>query len=300
MENNKGRFQIKIFFGDNNIRRYSFDKSPTWNGFFDSFKQLFRVEYNPQRRYVFYYFDPENDRIVLDSESEWQEMLHLFKGTSILKIHVKEEVVNRKVIEDEEKVKKEAEEKVKKEAEEKARKEAEEKAKKEAEEKARKEAEEKAKKEAEEKARKEAEEKTKKEAEVKARKDAQEKARKEAEEKKKLAEEKAKKLAEEKARKEAEEKARKEAEEKALKEAEEKALKEAEEKVKKEAEEKACKEAEEKRKAEADKNSATVQKYSPQLRQLNELGFVDVNRNLKLLVTFNGKMEDVINTLLST
>jgi len=182
VENNKGRFQIKIFFGDNNIRRYSFDQSPTWAGFFETFKQLFRAEYNPQRFYQFSYFDPENDRIVIDSEAEWVEMLHLFHETPLLKIHVKEEMVNRKLLEErkeqEEKIRKEAEEKARKEAEEKTRKIAEEKARKEGEEKARKIAEEKTRKEAEEKARKIAEEKAKKESEEKARKIAEEKAKK--------------------------------------------------------------------------------------------------------------------------
>jgi len=81
-----------------------------------------------------------------------------------------------------------------------------------------------------------------------------------------------------------------------------KSCEEVEKKAHQEAEKKAI-EAEESKKAqiksEAEKNNAVVQKYTPQLHHLFELGFKDVPRNLKLLVTFNGRLEDVINTLLS-
>jgi len=245
---NKSRFQIKIFLGPANIRRYSFDKPPTWSGFFESFKLLFRAEYLPQNIYKFSYLDPEGDKIVIDSDAEWQEMLYLFKSETLIKVYVEETGTQTVCIEEKER------------------------------------------REIEEKARRETEEKEKRETENN-RRDAEEKARKEAEEKlRRETVEKAKREAEEKARREAEEKAKREAEEKARKESEVKARKEAEEKARKEAEEKAKRETE---------NNAVIQKYTPQLKQLHELGFQDVTRNLKLLVTFNGNLENVINTLLT-
>jgi len=49
---------------------------------------------------------------------------------------------------------------------------------------------------------------------------------------------------------------------------------------------------------EAVRHNEIVKKYVPQLRQLYDIGFTDMQRNLKLLVTFNGKTEDVIATLI--
>jgi len=121
----KARFLIKIFFGnDNNIRRYSFDKSPTWAGFYETFKQLFRAEYNPTYKYKFEYVDPEGDRVVIDTDVEWQEMIYLYKDASIIKLHVTEQAQERPKPQEkqvEENYKYDQQEKAREEAEKKAR-----------------------------------------------------------------------------------------------------------------------------------------------------------------------------------
>jgi len=313
----KARFLIKIFFGnDNNIRRYSFDQSSTWAGFYETFKQLFRAEYNSNRMYKFEYVDPEGDRVVIDSDVEWQEMIYLYKDASIIKLHVTELKAQERLLpprqekqvelnnksEQQEKAREEGEKKLQ--AEKNAREEAKRKAR-DAEEKelvareeqlreverkymlglkiAREEAEKKAREDAEKKAREDAEKKAREDAEKKAREDAEKKAREDAEKKA---------HAEKEVREEKEKRAREEAEKKAH---------DAEEKTHEEL--KLVTEDEEAKKAqikeEAAKTNAVVQKYTPQLHQLFELGFKDVPRNLKLLVTFNGRLEEVINTLLS-
>jgi len=160
--------------------------------------------------------------------------------------------------------------------------------------------------EAETKARQEAHQKARqaREAEIKAREEAEKNSFEEAQKKAALeeAENKARQEVEKQAREEAQKKVR-EVKKKAREEVwKKKSCEEVEKKAHQEAEKKAI-EAEESKKAqiksEAEKNNAVVQKYTPQLHQLFELGFKDVSRNLKLLVTFNGRLEDVINTLLS-
>jgi len=278
----KTRFQIKIFFGSNNIRRYSFDKSPTWASFYETFKQLFRAEYNPNYTYKFEYVDPDGDRVVIDTEVEWQEMMHLFKNASITKLHVSEQKPRERQITPPRKEKQVADEtKWDKKPHDLLYLEAE--------------------KQLSELKIKVREAREAREAETKARQDAHQKAR-QAREAELRAREEAEKNSFEEAHKAREAKVREEAEKKAHEQAEEKARDEAEKKARDEAEKKAI-EAEESKKAqiksEAEKNNAVVQKYTPQLHQLFELGFKDVSRNLKLLVTFNGRLEDVINTLLS-
>jgi hypothetical protein len=69
------RFQVKIYTEDS-IRRYSFDKPPSWQAFIEHLStHLFPRALPSSISFRVEYRDDENDTITLDSEEEWQEMI---------------------------------------------------------------------------------------------------------------------------------------------------------------------------------------------------------------------------------
>jgi len=88
------RLQVKIRTGDS-IRRYSFDKPPSWQAFIEHLTTHlypeacfpgvlpFKVEYK----------DDEDDLVTIDSEEEWQEMLK-YKISNLVTLFIKELPVN--------------------------------------------------------------------------------------------------------------------------------------------------------------------------------------------------------------
>jgi len=69
------RFQVKIHT-DDSIRRYSFDKPPSWQAFIEHLTtHLFPRALPSSVSFRVEYRDDENDTITIDSEEEWQEMI---------------------------------------------------------------------------------------------------------------------------------------------------------------------------------------------------------------------------------
>jgi len=84
------RLQIKIRTGDS-IRRYSFDKPPSWKSFIDHLTTHLYPEACFQGPVPFKveYKDDEDDLVTIDSEEEWQEMLK-YKISNLVTLFIKE------------------------------------------------------------------------------------------------------------------------------------------------------------------------------------------------------------------
>jgi len=86
--NMSSRFQVKIHTEDS-IRRYSFDKPPSWRSFIEHLTtHLFPRALTSSISFRVEYRDDENDTITLDSEEEWQEMLKQ-KSNQLVQLYLK-------------------------------------------------------------------------------------------------------------------------------------------------------------------------------------------------------------------
>lgn len=290
------RLQVKIRTNDS-IRRYSFDQPPTWKAFLEHLKthlypdaasgvlssQLpFRVEYK----------DDEDDLVTIDSDEEWKEMLK-YQNSNLVTLFIKELPQNFREKGIEVDVKRQEEEIKKQEDEERRRAQ-----------------EEKRKAEEEEEIRREEEEKRQRVLELK-RKAVAEEIQREEEEKKRKEEEK--RIEEEKRK--SQELNQKEESQKPQTDLEKSDATEEEkyllclEKLKlmeQEIEDKQNS----KKPARTSKSTPSlitaqsknqyIKLYAPKLHTLYEAGFQDIQRNLYLLITFNGNLDTVIDKLLQS
>jgi len=81
---------FKVYFSEDNIRRFNVPSLPTWEDFTSLLTQNFSAYYQPQTHKV-QYKDNEEDKIQVSSQLEWEEMFNQFsKDQSLFKIYVSE------------------------------------------------------------------------------------------------------------------------------------------------------------------------------------------------------------------
>jgi len=79
---------FKIFFGNNNIRRFNTPKQPTYEEFVALLVKLYSPVYHPELRLQ--YVDTEKDHIDVTCQLEWEEMFVELAKERIIKLYVKE------------------------------------------------------------------------------------------------------------------------------------------------------------------------------------------------------------------
>jgi len=85
---------FKIYFSEDNIRRFNSPSIPTWEDFTALLLQNFSTYYHPQTHKV-QYVDNEGDKIQVSSQFEWEEMFNqLSKSQNLFKIYISEVAPN--------------------------------------------------------------------------------------------------------------------------------------------------------------------------------------------------------------
>jgi len=85
---------FKVYFSEDNIRRFNIASIPTWEGITSLLSQNFSTYFQPQTHRV-QYVDNEGDKIQVSSQFEWEEMFNQFdKSQTLFKIYISEVAPN--------------------------------------------------------------------------------------------------------------------------------------------------------------------------------------------------------------